>query len=463
MSKKNSKHSSSFRDPGGFVFYQEGKIFRQINNLCQKDFDYLISSGLYKTLTKGGLLIPHKEVSKSHVLSPTAYRIIQPEVIPFISYPYEWCFGQLKSAALLTLKVQKIALEHGMSLKDASAYNIQFRGYKPVFIDTLSFAVYEEEKPWVAYKQFCQHFLAPLALMAYTDVRLNQMLKIYVGGIPLSLAANLLPLGSKLNFGLLAHLHLHSASQEHYADKNLNLKKYHLKKNRLVALISSLEKTIKNLKLKKINTEWENYYSFTNYSDKSFKNKAAIVSKYLATARPKTVWDLGANTGEFSRLAKEKAYVISCDIDPLAVEINFERTKKNKERSILPLILDLTNPSPALGWANKERGSFSQRGPVDLILALALIHHLAISDNLPLNYIAEYFSRLGSNLIIEFIPKDDSKAQKLLSTREDIFPYYDKGNFEKEFSKYFRILKSEKIKGAKRTIYLMKKRKPNVK
>jgi len=145
------------------------------------------------------------------------------------------------------------------------------------------------------------------------------------------------------------------------------------------------------------------------------------------------------------------------------VEINFERTKKNKERSILPLILDLTNPSPALGWANKERASFSQRGPVDLILALALIHHLAISGNLPLNYIAEYFSRLGSNLIIEFIPKDDSKAQKLLSTREDIFPYYDKGNFEKEFSKYFRILKSEKIKGAKRTIYLMKKRKPNVK
>ena len=146
-----------------------------------------------------------------------------------------------------------------------------------------------------------------------------------------------------------------------------------------------------------------------------------------------------------------------------ALEKNYLQTIDNREQNILPLFCDLTNPTPGLGWANKERGSFSQRGPVDLILALALIHHLAISGNLPLNYIAEYFSRLGSNLIIEFIPKDDSKAQKLLSTREDIFPYYDKGNFEKEFSKYFRILKSEKIKGAKRTIYLMKKRKPNVK
>ena len=191
--------SGSFRDPSGFLFSQDGLIYRQINNCYKENYDYLINSGLYKDLLNSGLLISHKEVGSAYARSNDAYKIIRPEPLVFISYPYEWCFSQLRDAALLTLKIQKKSLQHGMSLKDCSAYNIQFKKSKPIFIDTLSFEKYEADRPWVAYKQFCQHFLVPLALMVYKDIRLSQLFRIYIDGIPLDLAIKLLPFYSYFN------------------------------------------------------------------------------------------------------------------------------------------------------------------------------------------------------------------------------------------------------------------------
>lgn len=461
MGKENNRtEESSFRDPSGFLFFRDGILYRQVNQSYKENFNLLKKTGLLRKLIQEGLLIPHREVDLIFAKTKDAFKIIQPEIIPFISYPYEWGFSQLKDAALATLKIQKIALGHGMVLKDASAYNIQFWNGKPVLIDTLSFEKLQE-KPWVAYRQFCQHFLAPLALMNYTDIRLNQLLRIYIDGIPLDLASKLLPQKTKLNIPLLLNIHLHAKSQTYFSDKPQSSRiesQAKLGKNRLASIINGLESAINGLEWQPKGTEWGNYYQGTNYSRSAFQQKKLLVKKFIALAKPKTVWDLGGNTGEFSRIASDKRIpTVSFDIDPAAVEKNYRLVKEQGERYLLPLVLDLTNPSPAIGWENRERQSLPERGPVDTVFALALIHHLAISNNLPMEMIAKFFQRVCKFLIIEFVPKEDSQVRRLLSTREDIFDHYTQDNFEKEFSRFFTILKKKSIEGSKRVLYLMKK------
>ena len=419
-----------------------------------------MSSGLYEKLLKENLIVSHEEADLQLALDNKAYKIIKPSKLDFISYPYEWSFSQLKDAALATLKIQKIALKHGMILKDASAYNIQFSSGLPILIDTLSFKKYKENQPWSAYRQFCQHFLAPIALMSYKDIRLSQLLKIYIDGIPLDLASSLLPTKTKLSFSLLSHIHLHSKAQARYSKGKKDGKEVKVSLNGLIGIVDNLNSSIKKMSWKPQGTEWSDYYEETNYTEDSFQEKIRIVDNYLVGNKEiKTLWDLGANTGEFSRLASKKGInTIAFDIDPSAVEKNYLISKNDNDDNILPLICDLTNPSPDIGWNNTERKSLKNRGPVDCAMALALIHHLAISNNLPFSMIAGFFSEICNYLIIEFVPKDDSKVQFLLSSREDIFDNYDEASFEKEFSKFFGIKNKQKITGSQRTLYLMSKK-----
>ena len=450
--------SGSFRDPSGFLFQYNGEIYRRVNSVYKEHYDYLMESGLYKKLIDAGLLIPHKEVDIDCEQSKDAYRVLKPERVEFICYPYEWCFSQLKDAALTTLEIEKVALEFGMSLKDSSAYNIQFKEGKPVLIDTLSFEKYREGYPWVAYRQFCQHFLAPIALMAQTDFRLNQLLRVYIDGIPLDLASSLLPFASWLRFTLLSHIHLHAKSQKHYAEKSVNIGKHRMRRFSLLGLVDNLESAIKQLKWRPRGTEWSDYYEDTNYSANAFEHKKQIVAEFLEEISPKTVWDLGANIGMFSRLASDRGInTISFDIDLAAVEKNYNECAARGETNILPLLIDLTNPSPGIGWQNRERISLIDRGPVDTVLALALIHHLAISNNLPLNQIAGFFNDICNSLVVEFIPKNDAQVQRLLLTREDIFEDYNQLVFDREFSNYFSIRSSVRIRDSERILYLMEK------
>lgn len=452
---ENKASPSSFRDPSGFVFEQNGELFRQINFIYRENYDFLMQSRLYKFLSEKGWLVTHSE--KEDGLPDGAYKIIEPERVPFISYPYEWCFSQLKDAALLTLRIQKAALDFGMSLRDASAYNVQFHKGKPIFIDTLSFEKYRDGEPWVAYRQFCEHFLAPLALMSKKDVRLSGLLKANPDGLPLDLAAGLLPSVSLLKPSLFLHLYLHSKSQKFFADKNSKLPKArNFSKSKLYVLTNNLTEAVQGLKWRPKGTEWAEYYDITNYSDDGMLHKKELVSVFLDQLRPKKVLDLGANDGVFSRIAARKnIFTVALDIDSAAVEKNYLAVKQNKEINLLPLLADIANPSPGLGWENKERESFLERGSWDVILALALVHHLAISRNLPLRNIAALFSRLAPALIIEFISKDDSQIQKLLKNREDVFLDYNRESFEKEFGKYFIIKEAVPIRESARTLYLM--------
>lgn len=461
MKTQTTNLGSSFRDPSGFLFIREGILYRQVNQVYREDYSRLMVSGLYEKLVKNGLLITHAETDIQPADAALCYKVICPERVPFISYPYEWSFGQLQDAALATLSIQRRALKLGMSLKDASAYNIQFPKGKAMLIDSLSFEQYQEGEPWVAYRQFCQHFLAPLALMAYKDVRLNQLLRIYIDGVPLDLASRLLPRSTRWNLGLATHIHLHASLQKRHANSDLkavrNAQK--MSKEVFLNLIENLRSTIRKMKWKPSGTEWADYYEANNYNDNAFEHKEILVGDWLKKINPRTIWDLGANTGFFSRVAAQTgAYVISADIDPAAVEMNYQKVKENNEQNMFPLVLDLTNPSPSIGWMNRERDSFLQRGPVDAVLALALVHHLAISNNVPLNRVADFFTSCGEWLIVEFVPKDDSQVAKLLRNRKDIFDDYTREGFEKAFGEKYAILSSSAIRDSERWLYLMRRK-----
>lgn len=446
--------ASSYRDPDGFIFRQDGRLYRQINPTGVGAFRLMQSSGLLQRLVADGLIVDVREVDSRGDGS----LILEPETVPLISYPWEWSFGQLKDAALTTLRVAEIALECGMALKDATALNIQFLRGRPIHIDTLSFEPYREGAPWVAYRQFCEHFLCPLALMAFVDERLSSLLRSNLEGIPLDLASNLLPTKTKLNMGLAAHIHAHAKATLNTSSGSGGAAKMPL--NALKGLLMNLRSVIESLKWEPSGTTWSNYYSETNYSDSAMASKKQLVTEWLDKISPKgQCWDLGANDGTFSRIAAKVGFQTTAwDIDPAAVELAYRWARNNKEENLLPLLQDLANPTPAQGWAGRERESFFERGQADVILALALIHHLAIGRNVPLPMIAETFSRLGEVAIVEFVPKDDSQVQRMLANRQDVFSHYNQASFEDAFNAHFRMAESQVIEGTSRRLYLWKKR-----
>lgn len=450
---------ASFRDPSGYLFRSGGELFRLVSQSYREDYQHLLASGLYRSLVEDRLLIPHREIDPAPPGGAPAFKVIQPDLVPIISYPYEWCFSQLRDAALATLAIQAKALEHGMVLKDASAYNIQFHRGRPILIDTLSFARYREGEPWTPYRQFCQHFLAPLALMSRCDVRLGQLSRIHIDGVPLDLASALLPARTRLSWPLLLHLHLHARAQRRSAARPLRGSGRKMSRLALRGLVASLASAVEGSKWQAKGTPWADYYEDTNYSARALDSKRALVAEGLDLLKPALVWDLGANTGLFSRLASRRGCLtVSCDSDPVAVERNYAQCVRENDTNILPLVLDLANPSPDLGWDNRERESWSRRGPADAVLALALVHHLAIAGNVPLRRLSEYFRRVGRSLIIEFVPKDDSQVRRLLQSREDIFPDYTRECFEREFGKNFLIRAARPVEESRRIIYVLQGR-----
>jgi len=446
---------SSFRDPSGFVYFRDGRLLRQINPTYQSQYDRLLASGLYDRLVERDLLIPHREVENEGI---DAYKTIEPERVDFISYPYEWCLGQLRDAALATLEILNEALDKGMILKDASAFNIQFHKGRPILIDTLSFDHYQEGQPWIAYGQFCRHFVAPLVLMAHNDVRLSKLLRLYIDGIPLDLASKLAPWRTKWNIHIASHLHLHGRS---VARPGMAGTPKPLSRRGLQAILESLQSLIEGIKQRNQPTVWGHYYENTNYSEQAMRAKMDLVDRLLEDCGPnvRSVWDLGANTGRFSELASKRGWhTVAWDMDSSAVEQCYQSVKGRHDPCLLPLLQDLANPSPGLGWAHQERDSMVERGPADVVLALALVHHLAIGNNVPLSDIAEFMARVGRRLIIEFVPKEDSQVQRLLSSRQDIFDGYRQEPFESAFEGFFRIEKRLPIEGTARTLYLMHRR-----
>ena len=448
--------TSSFRDPSGHVFVRDGRVLRQVNRSYALQYERLLSSGLYDALAAPGLLIPHRELPLESATD--VYRVLEPERIPFISYPFEWAFAQLKAAALTTLEVQKRAVDHGMVLKDASAYNIQFRGSAPVLIDTLSFDIWEEGTPWAAYRQFCQHFLGPLALMSRADVRLGALSRVFIDGVPLDLVADLLPFSSKLAPSLLVHVHLHARAQRRHGSGTLDRQaRRRFSRTAMLGLVEHLERAVQALTYGARGTTWVEYYDQTNYTAAAMAEKQRLVEAFVKRVQPATVWDLGANTGLFSRIASAAgAYTVACDGDPAAVERHYLDCRVRHEPRVLPLVVDLANPSGPMGWNHEERQSLLDRGPADLVMALGLVHHLSLTNQVPFDMVAEFLRRAGRALIVEFVPRTDSQAAAMLSRMPALGPRYTQEAFEQAFASRFETIGTALIAGSERRLYLMR-------
>jgi hypothetical protein len=451
--------SVSFRDPAGFVYQNPDGFRRQVNHVHREHYDRLVTGGLYDELVAKGLLVEHIEIDEQPAEPSLAYKVIQPELIEFISFPYEWAFSELKDAALLTLESQRTALRRGMTLKDASAYNVQFRRGRPILIDTLSLETYHEGEPWVAYRQFCQHFLAPLSLMSLVDHRLSQLFWANIDGVPLDLAARTLPWKTKFRLGLAVHIHLHAAMGRKLGTASNAPRSGKIGSKSLLGLVDSLESAIAGLTWQPRGGGWSDYYEDNLYSESEFQHKERLVGGFLGRTPSRTAWDLGANTGHFSRIAARKGTAtVAFDADPGCVEANYLDVKKRGETKLLPLVLDLTNPSPALGWMNAERASLFERGEPDLVLALALLHHLAISGNQPMENLARLFNRLSSWLVIEFVPENDPQFRSLADRRRGVHHPYNRELFEQCFHRYFTSLAAEPLSEGGRRLYLMRRR-----
>lgn len=452
---------SSFRDPSGFVFEKDGTVYRQVNNIFKEDFDHFTGSGCYDHLVKKQWLIPHEEIAKNFTGSPVWYKTLKPQRIPFISYPYEWCFDMLKDAALLTLQLARECTRFGIILKDATPFNIQWLDGKAVFIDTLSFERYDASKPWIAYRQFCESFLSPLLLMHYSHQPLQSILLVHPDGIPLSITRSLLPWRSKFSFYTYLHIHMHErlASRSTVKEMHPASGKRIFSEKKFHRLLDSLQSLIQSLEWKGNATSWDHYYEEANQRDDYVLQKKKIIIEWLSELSGiHTAIDLGANDGAFSFLLTAKDIkAIAADSDHSSISKLYRKIKQEKEKNILPLLIDLANPSSATGLNNKERISFIERANCDLGLALALVHHLAIGKNIPFEKIAELFKNLADHFIIEFIPKADKKVKFMLQQKKDIYSNYNEENFVNSFEKYFLMHKKNEIGDSGRTLYMMKR------
>ena len=456
-----SAHSSSFRDPSGYVFIENNEVKRVVNPIYFNQYNALSESGFFNKLFKNELLIPHEEISKTEDKV-----IIKAEKIPFVTYPYEWSFNMYKEAALLTLKLQKYSLENGFSLKDASAFNVTFHKGKAIFIDTLSFDFYIEDTPWRAYKQFITHFFGPLVLAHFHGADQLKLLSSFIDGISVKMISSMLPTRTKLNPLLYSNIHLLAKLEDkHNEDYKNESKVAKLSKKGQLNIIESLYNYIKKLELKE-KSEWGNYYDKTNYSDNAFDEKSTIINNWVKDIEPKTLIDVGGNDGTFVRkldAAIDTALV--GDIDNNAVDFNYKTMKQNQERFMLPFLLDVLNPAPSIGLNNEERDAFINRVKAlapDVTLALAVIHHISLSGNVPFARSAEFFAKFSKYLIIEFPKRNDSWVQRLLNNKAEFknhFEHYNLSNFENTYAEFFEVLETKAISNSERVMFFLKRKK----
>ncbi|MBK7690240.1 MAG: SAM-dependent methyltransferase [Bacteroidetes bacterium] len=447
---------SSYKDPSGYVFMYNNEVHRIIHFDYQKQFQQLLESGLYEHLVGKQLLIPHEEVSSIPLQSNT-YKIIKPRQIPLVNYAYEWSFEMLKDAALCTLDTTLEAISFGMILKDANTFNIQFDRGKPIFIDTLSFELYHEKESWVAYRQFCECFLAPMLLMKYCNLSLNKLLIAYPNGIPIAVCKSMLPFSARFNL----HVNLHIFLQNKVSNQKSNHTRPQpdFSKAKMLTLLNGLKSFVGSLECASDKTTWDNYYDETILSTQYLEEKKKLVAHYLKQIEFQTLLDLGANDGVFSMLYKNSTkQIFAVDEDRNCIEKLYQTCKAEGIQNILPLIIDLSAPSPAIGWHNTERDSFFQRVKPDVTLALALIHHLAIGHNISLQQIADFLYSFSKYVIIEFVDKTDPKVIQLLQHRKDIFTQYQIADFKKWMQNKFEILEETQLTQKSRTLFLLKRK-----
>jgi SAM-dependent methyltransferase len=465
MMSQQQVESGSFRDRKAKVFYHNGGVYRVLSRAAMSDWKALSATRFFPRFSGDGKIVRTEIVNSfdSPEVQPQGQwvGVLKHERIPFISYPYEWSFGMLRDAGLLQLELLLEALKENLILKDSSAFNVQWRGSVPAFIDITSFEKLAPGEPWVGYRQFCQLFLYPLLLQAYKDVPFQLWLRGSLDGIESEHLMRLMSARDFLRPGVFTHVFMQARLQSRFGnsqrDVKTDLRKAGFSKQLIVSNLKRIKKLIQGLKWEPEKSVWADYAITNSYSEEESERKAAFVREVVHSRFWELTWDLGCNTGVFSRIAAENArYVVALDADQLAVERLFRELKAEGIKTILPLLNNLADPSPNLGWRGLERKSLANRGKPELVLCLALIHHLVISANIPLGEFVEWLAGLGGDLVIEFITKEDAMVQTLLRNKEDNYSDYNKEFFEECLSKAFDLVRHERLDSGRRFLYYAK-------
>jgi len=447
----------SYKDLSARVIYKDGKYIRLILNSYKDEYTHLMNSGLFEELIKKNLLIPHEEIPLNEV-NKEVFKVILPKQIPFQSYPFEWSYMQWRKAILVFLKINQISLKYGMILKDATPYNFYFEGSNAIMFDTSSLIFFKENDKWIAYKQFCQEFLSPLALMFYKGPIWSKLYMAQLRGLPLQFVSKQLPTKSWFNLSVLLHIHLHSKYSFKVSKGNETYNKgFSLSK--ISSLFSMIESSI--LSWKKplfFKNYWENYYEEDIETEAYINSKEQVIKDWLQLINPDSVLDLGANTGKFSIIASTLANkVISLESDESCVDEIVKQIDSRKITNVYPLIGDLAEPSPSLGLMNLEISSLFHRAKSEVVMGLALIHHLYFSKDMSFVQITDLFSKLCSKfLIVEFIPNDDRKVKQLIETKPQRAFDYCFDNFISNFSESFELIEKNTLIPSSRVLILFK-------
>ncbi|MCB0344978.1 MAG: hypothetical protein KDD66_07665 [Bdellovibrionales bacterium] len=456
--------SGSFRDRSNRVVYHNGEVYRMLDSDALASWRDISATEFFERALKRGDIVATAETDQLAAESSARKwaGALKHERIPFVSYPYEWCFGMLKDAALLHLDLLLEALEEGLMIKDSSAYNIQWRGTKPVFIDTPSFEKWNSGEPWIAYRQFCEMFLFPLMLASYKGVPFNTYLRGDIDGIPVEVCSRLLSFRDYFRRGCFSHVYLQSKLQKRYSDSNRDVKSelssagFHAE---LIKInVRKLKKLVSGLTIGISKTTWSDYeaVSISNdtYTEGNQQQKADFVRSAVLSKPQSMVWDLGCNTGVYSRIAAESAeQVVAMDFDPLAVEKLYQTLKQASSGNVLPLVVNIANASPAQGWRGGERKRLEDRGKPSLVLGLALMHHLVLSANVPLDQLMGWLASLQADLVLEFVTRHDPMVKKLLLNKTDNYSDYTIENFEELIQQHHQIKSRVELNNRQRVLY----------
>lgn len=451
--------TGSFRDRRGRIYYVGDRVLRTVMPMAVADFEFVRATGLIEALVNDGRLVAEKTVDKD-VLGADgieASLVLEHPRLPCISYPYEWCFSALQDAALLHLDIQIEALRRDVALTDASAYNVQFVGAKPVFIDNLSFRRYADGEYWDGHRQFCEQFANPLLLRSALGVCHNAWYRGSLEGITADELRRLLPWRSRLSWNVLTHVIMQARLQRSAGNGDALAKAQarRLPKIGYEQILSGLRRWIAKLSPRSGDRSvWQDYAGENSYADTEATAKRGFIADFVSSTAPGTVVDIGCNTGDFSVVALENGAerCIGFDFDHGALEAAYRRAREN-DLNFTPLFLDAANPSPDQGWLQAERRGFSSRAKGDAVFALALVHHLAIAKNIPLQQVLNWLLDMAPRGVVEFVPKNDAMVQRLLQNREDLFDDYSPETFESLLGRQARIEKTATVSSSGRTLY----------
>jgi precorrin-6B methylase 2 len=452
----------SFRDRHARIFRHGDRILRTLSQMARDDWERLSATRLFERRTADGTIVKTRRPPDEATLLASAgdgwCAVVEHERVPFISYPYEWTFGMLREAALLHLDLTREAIEEGLILKDATPYNVQFVNGRAVFIDTASFTRLVPGEPWQGYRQFCRLFLYPLMLQAYKDAAFQPWLRGSLEGIEPRDMRGIVGTRDLLRSGVLTHVVLQAGAEARLSSTTRNvraeLKQAGFSAALIVANLRRLRRLVAGLEWKRRTSAWSEYAGANTYSADDAARKEAFVRRAAAARSQRVIWDLGANTGHYSRVVAPYAEcVVALDADALAVERLRSELRERGPSNILPLVGNVLDPSPGLGWRGDERVPLERRGAPDLTLALALVHHVVIAGNVPLPEFIDWLARLGGDLVIEFVSKDDEMVRQLLLNKDDQYDEYTRDVFERTLRVHFDIVATEEIQQGGRVLY----------